>query len=380
MKKSFIICLVIVIIVVASILSCLYYKNINNAQTTTKISTIEENIKTKVYGILNVPMEKNNMIWCGTLQLAWNELRDNIIKEDIQLISENKISGELNKKAFTKEYLNDKDYIVMVGYNKDGIVEKINKLLKKKFNEEGNWEVQTNLQRPDDILAYSFLKKNLEFEYAFEDIKDGLEFNSVKVKIKAFGIYETKDEEIKNKLAKQVKILYYNNDNDFIISLKGKATNNDNDFIISLKGKATNDEVILAKILPKNTLDSTLNYALSNSGKERAFSTSDILEVPMFQFNINKKFKELQNKSIANAGFEDYILASAIQRIDFSLTEKGAQLKSKAEISLTKSAHILEAPKKLIFDKPFLLYMKEKDNTKPYFVMWVDNPEIMLHK
>lgn len=365
MRKLFIIYSAIIIVVIASISTYIYYQDIDNTKPAINISDsdIEENSKTKVYGILNVPMEKNNMIWCGTLQLAWNELSGNIIKEDIKLIGENTLSRELNKKVFTKEYLNDKDYIAMVGYNKDGIVKKINTLLKEKFNEEGNWKVQTNLQRPDDILAYSFLKKNLEFEYAFEDIKDGLDFNNVKVK--AFGIYQIRDEEAKNKLAKQIKILHYNSDNDFIISLKDKISN---------------DEIVLAKIPPKDTLSDTLNYALSNSRREETFSSNDILKVPMIKFNINKNFKELENKSLANTGFEDYILASAIQRIDFSLTERGAQLKSKAELGLTKSIPTFESPQKLIFDKPFLLYMKEKDKKNPYFVMWVENPEIMLHK
>lgn len=365
MKKSFIIILTIGVIVITSILSYIYYKNSKATQTTRKIITTRENSKTKLYGVLNVPMEKNNMIWCGTLQLAWNELKDNIIKEDIKLIGEDKLSNELNKKSFDKECLNEKDYIAMVGYNRDDIVEKINKSLKEKFKEEGNWKVETTLQRPDDILAYSFLKKNLEFEYAFEDIKEGLEFNGIKVK--SFGICEIKDEEIKKKLAEQVKILYYDN--------------NDN-FIISLNGKTANDEIILAKISPKDTLNNTLNYAydLVNSCKEIRFSSSDILKVPMLGFSINKNFKELENKPIANKGFEEYRLASATQRIDFSLTEKGAQLKSKAEIALSKSAALHEAPKKLIFDEPFLLYMKEKDNKKPYFVMWVDNSEIMLNK
>lgn len=47
---------------------------------------------------------------------------------------------------------------------------------------------------------------------------------------------------------------------------------------------------------------------------------------------------------------------------------------------MTKGITIIKDPKKLIFDKPFLLYMKEKDSNKPYFAMWVDNSEIMLNK
>lgn len=363
MKKSFITILTLGAISITSVLGYMHYKNSKTTEIARNITTTKENSKTQLYGVLNVPMEKNNMIWCGTLQLAWNELRDNIIKDDIKLIGEDKLSSELNKKPFDKSCLNEKDYIAMVGYNKDGIVDKINKSLKDKFNEDGNWKVQTTLKYPDDILAYSFLKKNLEFKYAFEDVKEGLEFNGTKVK--SFGISEIKDEEIKDKLAQQVKILYYNDDDNFIISLKGNTAN---------------DEIILAKISPKDTLNNTLNYV---SGKvdncnEIGFSSRDILKIPMLGFSINKDYKELENKPIANKGFQDYALASVIQRVDFTLTEKGAQLKSKAEIGMVKSARLPEKPKKLIFDKPFLVYMKEKDSKSPYFVMWVDNSDIMM--
>lgn len=324
-KKSFIIGLAIGSIVITSMLGYLCYEKTKNIETSKTLTIAEESLKTKTYGVLNVPMEKNNMIWCGTFQLAWNELRDNIIKEDIKFTTEENLSSELNKKAFIKDYINDKDYIAMVGYNKDGIVEKINKSLKDKFNEGGKWKVEAQLENPEDILAYSFLKKNIEFKYAFEEIKDGLDFNGAKVK--AFGICDTKDEEIRCKLDKQVKILYYENDDNYIVSFKGKIEN---------------DEIILAKIPSKDTLNSTLNYALSNSNKEIELSDSDILKVPMFEFNIKKKFKELENKPLANKGFTDYSIVSAIQRIDFSLTEKGAQLKSKAEIVMSKGANIIK--------------------------------------
>lgn len=37
-----------------------------------------------------------------------------------------------------------------------------------------------------------------------------------------------------------------------------------------------------------------------------------------------------------------------------------------------------QPPKKLIFDRPFLLYLKEKDGKYPYFALWVDNPELLV--
>jgi hypothetical protein len=32
----------------------------------------------------------------------------------------------------------------------------------------------------------------------------------------------------------------------------------------------------------------------------------------------------------------------------------------------------------MVFDKPFLLIMKRKDATNPYFGLWVSNAELMV--
>lgn len=365
MKKVVIIKVMGILVIVLISVMILYFRSTDKITTTdnNKAASVEttEGDKTKVYSILNVPMEDNNMIWCGTFQLAWNELRDNIIKEDIKLEGESKVSPQLNKKAFTKEYLNEKDYIAMAGYNKDSIVEKINAALQDKFHEGGKWKVESELKNPDDILAYSFLKKNIEFRYAFEEIKDGLIFNGSKVK--AFGIADTEEGEIRGNLAAQVWLLNYKNEDNFTVSLKGK--NED-------------DEIILAKIPESDTLENTLNYALTNSNEAIALDGRDIIKIPILTFDIEKHFTELENKSLKNKGFENYSIMSALQRIEFSLTEKGAELKSKAEIGIAGAMPDISEPKKLIFDKPFLLYMKEKGDKNPYFAIWVDNSEIMV--
>jgi len=41
---------------------------------------------------------------------------------------------------------------------------------------------------------------------------------------------------------------------------------------------------------------------------------------------------------------------------------------------------ITSVGKHLIFDKPFLFCLKEKNGKYPYFAMWVDNAELMLKK
>lgn len=322
---------------------------------------LEESKNTEVYATQNVAIENKNMIWCGTTNLAWNELRDNMIKEDIKLGGEDGLARELNQKPFTKDNLSDKDYIAMVGYKKDDIVNRINKALKDKFKEEEGWKVQAELKNPEDILAYSFLKKNITFKNAFEVLEDGMEFKGQKVE--GFGM-DKFDASQRSKLIKQIEVLSYNNEDDFIIELKGDKSE---------------DEIVLAKIPPKEKLKETLEYALTNRNKLESDVSILKLRVPKIAFRVEKDFKELEGRPILNKNFERYSIEKATQKTEFSLTEKGAILKSKSEMVATKSCAI-QKNVNLIFDKPFLIYMKEKNSNKPYLVLWVNNSEIMMDK
>ena len=59
--------------------------------------------------------------------------------------------------------------------------------------------------------------------------------------------------------------------------------------------------------------------------------------------------------------------------IMFKLDEKGAMIKSKSNLVA------YPIPKDLIFDRPFLIYLKEKDSPL-YFAAWVANTEILKVK
>jgi len=62
------------------------------------------------------------------------------------------------------------------------------------------------------------------------------------------------------------------------------------------------------------------------------------------------------------------------------LDEKGVFLKSETIMSMTLGleASSEDLPHELIFDKPFLLCLKEKSAKYPYFAMWIDNTELLL--
>lgn len=329
-----------------------FYVQSKNLKHTTISSHMEEPVSTG-----------KNVVYCSTFQLAWNEFKDNITKGDIQLQNPPEPIKYLNKSLSTKKDLSDESYVAMAGMKKDDIIGRINKALKDKFKSEAP-SVQENLQREDDILAYAYLYKNLQFNKEFEKLDNMLYFKNTKVK--AFGIKKYGD---KNKeMGEQVEVKYY------------REASDNKEFIVSLKAKNSTDDIILSAVQPKRTILETYNYVdeLIKKNTTSMIAHNDKLVIPKFDFDISHSFDELLNKNLINKGFEDYYFVKATQDTRFKLDEKGVILKSEARLIATKSAEVSSPGRSMIFDHPFLLYMKEKNAAYPYFIMWIDNPELLV--
>ena len=76
---------------------------------------------------------------------------------------------------------------------------------------------------------------------------------------------------------------------------------------------------------------------------------------------------------VANANPANPII-EAKQGIKFKLDRCGAMLESEATIM------VASIPRYFIFNRPFLIYMKKRDCEQPFFVMWVDNAELLNRK
>ncbi len=304
-----------------------------------------------------------NLIYCSTFQLAWNELRDKIHKEDIRLEDEPPMVKILNKKLTTKADLSDDCYLAMAGFGKNDIVNKINRALRSKFGSEAP-TVAAQLD-PFDILAYAFLLKDLEFKTPFESLRNRVNFRSESgdAKVKAFGIRDFISGNRKHrKLREQVSVLDYDQQSG--------------EFVIGLHSKSPKDEIILAKVKPRQTLIETIQ-SVANTVKEappQSLQDYDTLQIPKLNFDIYHKYSELLGKFLLNEGFDGYYFREAWQKIRFRLSERGAVLRSEAELE----EETAEVPRSFVLDRPFLLYLKEKTGKYPYLAIWVDNPEILL--
>jgi hypothetical protein len=303
-----------------------------------------------------------NVLWCGTLQLAWNKAID-LVGEKLHFENQPPIVDLLNREDFTTADLNPDCYVAIADFERNHVEAKIRAALEKTFHGAASPELippTPSNPGPDDFVAYAYLYKNLAFAHPFND-NAPLTFAGTPVK--DFGLTDRLSSEV----FQQVEIYDYQSPDNFIVELKTKA-----------KG----DQLILAKITPGATLQATIDGVLQrmSANKPETAGHSDQLAVPKLNFDLKKEFDELQGlilvPSPAAKIKSKLRIEKAEQLVRFQLNEKGAVLKSEAVIVMKALA--MMPGHMMIFDKPFLIVMKQADSTKPYFALWVGNASLLI--
>jgi hypothetical protein len=310
-----------------------------------------------------------NVLWCGTFQLAWNEACS-LVGEDLHFSNEPAMVGILNKKSFTKQDLDAQSYVAVAGFVKDGIHGRIVRQLEDTFKGQAKPRYippKGLTPRPQDIVAYSYLFKNLEFPVPFERIEKPLVFGTDRAP--CFGI----GEEYKSKhieMLQQCVILNYESEDDFVIELRTKSTD---------------DRVILAKTQPGATLGATVEAVQKRAANPAPMQAQlgDVLKVPKVNFDVTRKYGELEDKRLLVANPKvagDLRILSALQNVRFQFDEKGVRLRSESHIAFGCAATPPPPPTRhiMVFDKPFLIVLQRSGADVPYFALWVGNPELLV--
>ena len=183
--------------------------------------------------------------------------------------------------------------------------------------------------------------------------------------VKSFGI--RKDGfTVYRDLAKQVMLFDYKNDDDFIVKLLPEDEN---------------EEIILAKVKPEDTLYNTYTAVMNriNNSASSNFDLSDTIRIPEVDINMEKEYGELQG-IIVEGKLKGNIIEKAYQNIKFNLNREGAKLASEGIIVVpTPGPGPIDTSKHLVFDKQYMICLKQKDAQKPYLLVWVDNENILVN-
>lgn len=313
----------------------------------TELTTKEYNRSTLVM-TLDHPLDSSkNNIYCATFPYAWAEIKK-LVKDPVQIDTSAKDLYLLNTSKAFVQTLNDPSLYTEIVIHEHRI--KVN----AKFY------------------------KSLHFLAPLTIFEKPMPFQNKKVACfgadgKSHALYDV------------CKILYYNNDNDFGISMWVLEQGN---------------EILLFKCpqLKLNTLneycDTLLNktkkWLTEHNKKELAWryiiEKEDSVKIPMIDFSILNEFKGIQEQSFI-AGGDQWRIDTAQQLVALSLNEKGATLTSSSEIEVSKAVFPLKEipkPKKLFFDGPFIIMFRKwdgyKSNLRPYFAAYIQNTELMHEK
>jgi hypothetical protein len=317
-------------------------------KTTTFFGTSDSLKQTVIVPTLDTPCPAgNNVIWCSSFQLAWNEIRDKVVGAPLQVVGAEEVAARLNAAKRSTSDLEPGTFYAAGGRVKDGIVDKIKKDMVAKFPSHRPPDLTQYTQEPNGILAYSYLTASVPFHHPFR--QDQVVFGNSrgeKPEVEAFGVwgYGAQYEDIR----RQVEVLYCE---------PGQDHHRVKECAVDLCKDSQPYQVVVAIVEPQGSLGQTLEYvrrAIADFSKSpgyeryRRLDSVDVLRVPEMFWKIDHRFQELIGRVVGNV---DLPVVEAMQTIEFRLDRNGAVLESEARLAVTA------LPRVFLFDRPFLIYM-----------------------
>ena len=368
--KKITILLCIIILTVYKIGYCSEQNDNQNSKFVEEI-TSDQLKATKITPIIDEKINSNeNLIFCSTFQMVWNEMCNKYADGTLEIVEAPKFVEKLNNLYKQTALLDESSYIAMSGLGGEGIVQNINEAVSKKFGFLPEDELPPKFDdklESNEIMAFSFLYKNLKFNEAFDVLEPILmNNNNNNFYAEAFGIKSHQEEG----LFKQIKVIYFNDETDEVNRPLGA--------IIRLNTKSESDEIIISTIPASNTLLDSYNKIFNLTNQNFTLVNEiDSISIPKLNFNILHEYSELLDKEILNKTLKKYMkncyIGKAIQKIALCLNEKGAKIVSYAIISFKGYTY-----DNIVIKCPFIIYFKHKNKDLPYFMAYVNNQEVLV--
>lgn len=368
MKSKKIIIIVLIIVLIAILASIV----IINRKSSNKATKLE-----KTSGITVIPTMSDTITadssWCGTFQLIWNDLKNDVVKKDIVFNPQLDVVNNLNKEEFDETMLSEEYYYKIYGAKNLELKEQIENGIKEKFNQTSDilddfdWS-EDSLDNPNNpyirrYFFYTMLYRKFEFLQEFDKLENDV-FRKEYKDVQYFGI----DKNTKNSVGNQIEVLYYNSKDDFAILINTK----------------TDDEVIFCKRPKGNNFNEIYNNMNDEANKykgNKTFKNVDEFKAPNLTFNEKKEYTDLEGKPFKTTDptYDTGEIVKALQTVKFTLDEKGGEIKSEAGMDVVFKATSVSEPKKedepryFYVDDTFAIFLREKGKSKPYFAGRIDD-------
>jgi hypothetical protein len=317
--------------------------------------------RTVIVPTLDTPLPAGkSALWCSSFEIAWKRLRTEVLQGPIRIAGAEKLVERLDRAVGSHADLEPGSYYATAGRVEDGIVERIRREMKERFPDVPAADLPAGSGAAS--VAYAYLKGAVDFKSPFLvnpgtwRFRDGA---GTTHQVRSFGIPVANRDT--RTLGEQVEVVYagYTPDERDV-----------SEFVLDLCRYSRPNQLLLARIDRKETLQENLADVqrkmdqYPKDEREHALDPNDTLLIPFLNFRMSHNFKELEGHRPPLA---------ALQVIDFQLDPRGARVASGASVEVKS-----RSPRKFHFDRPFLICLKKRGAARPFFVMWVDNAELLL--
>ncbi|MCU0915463.1 MAG: hypothetical protein MUC88_12990, partial [Planctomycetes bacterium] len=326
--------------------------------------------------------EQKNAIWCATFQIAWDTFRQDVVGEPILVPRAAELADRLNRSAFPTGSIEEKSYYAVAGPVKDGIIERIQREMARRFPAEPMPTFDSRYRTlPDVFLAYAYLNVDVGFKHPFQACPTAFDFHDsagARTPVTAFRTLSGSSGMNRDLTREQVEVLYH----------AAGASRDRDEFAVDLSRETQPYQVVLARMPRGDTLGGAVQALREktagfqndpNYRTLRQLRSIDTLIVPDVLYRLTHHFEELLGKHLGNPKWSEHFFFDALQKIDFSLSRTGVKLKSEGRLAAAAGIRREVAkPRHLHFDRPFLICVQKREpNATPFFVMWVENAELM---
>ncbi len=327
--------------------------------------------QTQIVPTLDTPIEPGkNVLWCATLQAAWKDFQNNIVKAALQVEGNPPECGRLNAAPDPLKDLPRGEYYVATGSNGTGAtVASVNRDMRRLFPDEPPLTTGT---AADSFVLYGFLKTSVPFKIPyFENDKPFVFTDSAgaKTALRSFGIRSRDHNKLPSR-ADQVGVLYavrYPMDD----SLTPDRSLEMKEFALDLCKDSQPNQLIVACIPRLNSLGDTLSSLDKKIAENKAERGVGSLLVPDIFWRIIHHYSQFEGRSFLNPGVAHVPIGAVVQQIEFRLDKSGAMLSSRMWGRPASSST------RYYLDKPFLIVIKHRNAARPFFVLWVNNAELL---
>jgi hypothetical protein len=329
-----------------------------------------------------------SILWCSSFQLAWNELKSDVIREPVRIEHAESVCDRLNRAEQSMADISADSVYAAAGFDRDGIIDKIKSEMQRKF---------PGVQVPelpiieDGITAFAHLDATGNFEHSFEVSPRPLTFTDSRgqqTSVTSFGTPLESSTSRYEQMLKQVRVL-------FATDYQGGVPS---EFALDLSRHTEPNQIIVAVLKPVGTLSEMLaemdrkiaefqrSVGITGGFDPEALNQGESVTVPAMHWRIGHHFKELEgiDKRLLNNCCREIYLDMAYQDIEFHLDSRGAKTSSSAHLHF-KTA-VTAKPEggsrrpltHFRCDRPYLVCFKKRDAKQPFFVMWVNDAELLI--